>query len=214
MDKRITVRGATLHEQFSERQQFKPLLMPKTGDLPALRFLYMPDVAHTSVSRLFLWRIQRVYPLAVPNGCLSQCAIGCSCTREHLSNSSLHHPAGFNNKEGRIVRGLLPDSCSSAWRLYGGKYLSTLTQLQITVLGSFYHFFINNEEVSMTVFFFLVGTVLSYVLPLILHMHELKFCRFLFGSLTMMFLTPTFINVFVIYAISNLHDISWGNRPS
>ena len=86
--------------------------------------------------------------------------------------------------------------------------------MQITVLGSFYHFFINNEEVSMTVFFFLVGTVLSYVLPLILHMHELKFCRFLFGSLTMMFLTPTFINVFVIYAISNLHDISWGNRPS
>ena len=28
------------------------------------------------------------------------------------------------------------------------------------------------------------------------------------------YLTPTLINVFVIYAISNLHDISWGNRPS
>ena len=27
-------------------------------------------------------------------------------------------------------------------------------------------------------------------------------------------LTPTLINVFVIYAIANLHDVSWGNRPS
>ena len=30
----------------------------------------------------------------------------------------------------------------------------------------------------------------------------------------MIYLTPTFINVFVIYAVANLHDISWGNRPS
>ena len=66
----------------------------------------------------------------------------------------------------------------------------------------------------MTAFFFLVGTVLSYLLPIILHIHEIKLCRFFFGSLTMMFLTPTFINVFVIYAIANLHDISWGTRPS
>lgn len=27
-------------------------------------------------------------------------------------------------------------------------------------------------------------------------------------------LLPTFINIMQIYAMCNLHDISWGNRPS
>jgi cellulose synthase/poly-beta-1,6-N-acetylglucosamine synthase-like glycosyltransferase len=25
---------------------------------------------------------------------------------------------------------------------------------------------------------------------------------------------PTFVNIMQIYSMSNLHDISWGNRPS
>ena len=66
----------------------------------------------------------------------------------------------------------------------------------------------------MTAFFFIIGTLLSYLLPIVMHINEIRLCRFLFGSLTMLYLTPTFINVFVIYAIANLHDISWGNRPS
>ena len=84
----------------------------------------------------------------------------------------------------------------------------------MTVVGSFYHFFVNNEGISMTAFFFIIGTLLSYLLPIVMHINEIRLCRFLFGSLTMLYLTPTFINVFVIYAIANLHDISWGNRPS
>ena len=47
-----------------------------------------------------------------------------------------------------------------------------------------------------------------------MHINEIRLCRFMFGMLTMLYLAPTFINVFVIYAIANLHDISWGNRPS
>lgn len=30
----------------------------------------------------------------------------------------------------------------------------------------------------------------------------------------MIFLTPTYINIFMIYSIANLHDISWGNRDT
>ena len=63
-------------------------------------------------------------------------------------------------------------------------------------------------------FFFIVGALLSYVLPVFMYVRHIKFCNFLVGTIAMMYLTPTFINVFVIYAISNLHDVSWGNRPS
>ena len=34
------------------------------------------------------------------------------------------------------------------------------------------------------------------------------------GLLAYILLIPMFINVFSIYAFSNLHDVSWGNRPS
>ena len=38
--------------------------------------------------------------------------------------------------------------------------------------------------------------------------------KVLTGSLVLLCMLPTYINIFVIYAISNLHDISWGNRPT
>ena len=35
----------------------------------------------------------------------------------------------------------------------------------------------------------------------------------LFGFLHYLFLLPTYINVFLIYSICNVHDCTWGNRP-
>ena len=37
---------------------------------------------------------------------------------------------------------------------------------------------------------------------------------YIVGLFTYMLMIPVFINVFTIYAFSNLHDISWGNRPT
>lgn len=34
------------------------------------------------------------------------------------------------------------------------------------------------------------------------------------GLIAYILLVPMYINVFSIYAFSNLHDVSWGNRPS
>jgi len=28
------------------------------------------------------------------------------------------------------------------------------------------------------------------------------------------YLSPTYINIFTIYSISNIHDVSWGSRPA
>ena len=37
---------------------------------------------------------------------------------------------------------------------------------------------------------------------------------YLIGMFTYIFMLPTFINIMAIYSMCNLHDISWGNRPS
>ena len=38
--------------------------------------------------------------------------------------------------------------------------------------------------------------------------------NYIFGLISYLWMMPTFINVMQIYAMCNLHDISWGNRPS
>jgi len=38
--------------------------------------------------------------------------------------------------------------------------------------------------------------------------------NYLLGLFSYLFMMPTFINIMQIYAMCNLHDISWGNRPA
>jgi len=72
-----------------------------------------------------------------------------------------------------------------------------------------------SEEVfaSIAVIFF-AAMVLSYLMPLVLHITELRLCDFCKGVLSLLFLAPTYINLISIYAISNIHDVTWGSRPS
>lgn len=37
---------------------------------------------------------------------------------------------------------------------------------------------------------------------------------YLIGLVSYIMLIPMFVNVFSIYSFSNLHDVSWGNRPT
>jgi len=37
---------------------------------------------------------------------------------------------------------------------------------------------------------------------------------YIIGLISYLVLMPMFINVFSIYSMCNLHDVSWGNRPS
>jgi len=61
---------------------------------------------------------------------------------------------------------------------------------------------------------FLLVLFFSYLLPLLLNVAKLKFCDFVKGIWYSVFLSPTYVNVFTIFAISNIHDVSWGSRPS
>ena len=59
-----------------------------------------------------------------------------------------------------------------------------------------------------------LSVISSYFVPLVLNLCYVKCFVFVWGILCYIFLVPTFINIFVLYAIGNIHDISWGNRPS
>ena len=54
------------------------------------------------------------------------------------------------------------------------------------------------------------STALSFALIVIINC-EIK--TILFGVFHYLFLVPTYINIFLIYSICNVHDCTWGNRP-
>jgi hypothetical protein len=64
----------------------------------------------------------------------------------------------------------------------------------------------------------LSGTIMLsiYLIPIILRPVDFifNFPQYCIGLVSYLLLLPTFINVMQIYSMSNLHDISWGNRPS
>lgn len=55
-----------------------------------------------------------------------------------------------------------------------------------------------------------------YIVPVFLRPKDFFFnmSQYFFGLFSYFMLLPVFINVMQVYAMSNLHDISWGNRPS
>ena len=55
-----------------------------------------------------------------------------------------------------------------------------------------------------------------YTIPFILRPIDFldNFKGYMVGLIAYLVLIPMFTNIFSIYAMSNLHDISWGNRPT
>jgi hypothetical protein len=60
---------------------------------------------------------------------------------------------------------------------------------------------------------FLLAIIALYIVPLFLHLKTLKAVDFLKGIVYLVFMTPTYINIMAVYAVSNIHDVSWGSRP-
>lgn len=71
-----------------------------------------------------------------------------------------------------------------------------------------------NESFASLQVLFLFTVIGVYIIPLVQHYDTLKIMDFIKGSVYMVFMTPTFINIIVIYSICNIHDVSWGSRPS
>jgi len=56
----------------------------------------------------------------------------------------------------------------------------------------------------------------SFLVPILLRPLDfaLSPIRYTLGLLAYLYMMPTYVNIFQIYAMCNLHDISWGNRPT
>ena len=67
-------------------------------------------------------------------------------------------------------------------------------------------------ELQLLVALFLISYMLLVFMPILLNLNRIKICAFLKGSVYAIYLAPTYINILTIYAISNIHDVSWGSR--
>ena len=55
-----------------------------------------------------------------------------------------------------------------------------------------------------------------YLIPMILRPLDFifNFRQYVLGLLAYIVMLPVFINIMQVYSMSNLHDVSWGNRPT
>ena len=54
----------------------------------------------------------------------------------------------------------------------------------------------------------------SLILPIMMNWKRIKGCDIVMGTIYNIFLAPTYVNIITIFAIANIHDITWGSRPS
>lgn len=52
----------------------------------------------------------------------------------------------------------------------------------------------------------------SYFLPALANLRKIRLVYYIPAILAGLFLTPTYFNLFTLYSMINLHDVSWGNR--
>ena len=68
------------------------------------------------------------------------------------------------------------------------------------------------SNVSLFGVIFLSSLVASYIIPVVFNCSLVNWPKYFCGTIALLFLTPTYFNLFMIYSISNLHDVSWGTR--
>jgi chitin synthase len=79
------------------------------------------------------------------------------------------------------------------------------------------HWITHDEERHFSILM-LSGVVMCgvFIIPMILRPLDFlsNFRNYIIGLFSYLFMMPTFINIMQIYAMCNLHDLSWGNRPA
>jgi cellulose synthase/poly-beta-1,6-N-acetylglucosamine synthase-like glycosyltransferase len=83
----------------------------------------------------------------------------------------------------------------------------------ILIAVSMVYFYFESNIASISVYFLIVLTA-SYLSPLILNFRSLRLTDFIRGIVYVIFMSPTYVNINSIYAVSNIHDVSWGSREA
>mmetsp|Transcript_14062 Transcript_14062/g.16294 ORF Transcript_14062/g.16294 Transcript_14062/m.16294 type:complete len:283 (+) Transcript_14062:1401-2249(+) len=91
--------------------------------------------------------------------------------------------------------------------------LFTLILMGITFWRTYQTISFDDSNIILTLI--MVGSLLSsYLIPLMLHFHDIKFGDFVKGVIYSIYLSPTMVNIISIYSMSNICDVSWGSRPA
>eukprot|EP00830_Metopus_es_P000925 TRINITY_DN10802_c0_g1_i1.p1 TRINITY_DN10802_c0_g1~~TRINITY_DN10802_c0_g1_i1.p1 ORF type:complete len:724 (-),score=71.19 TRINITY_DN10802_c0_g1_i1:79-2250(-) len=71
-----------------------------------------------------------------------------------------------------------------------------------------------DKNLTNITFWLVVGLIACFVLPVIFNISRIgRYCAFFVGIFMYLFFSPLYMNIFVIFAFCNTHDLSWGNRP-
>ena len=100
------------------------------------------------------------------------------------------------------------------WTEKGFRICSTIMGVFELLMVGLSHIYAFQATIASISVIILLLYALTYILPLIMNIRQLKFCDLLKGIWYSVFLVPTYINLFTIYAISNIHDVTWVSRPS
>ena len=75
-------------------------------------------------------------------------------------------------------------------------------------------YFLENTENLYVAILLAVTLFGSYLLPPIFNFNRMNLWKYFTGIIILIFLSPTYINIIIIYSMANLHDVSWGNRAT
>lgn len=90
------------------------------------------------------------------------------------------------------------------------KFISSL--FGIYMIGSIISsiIFLKDNSYQQEVLYAILGTVAIFLITTVVNCASVTILK---GIGHYLFLTPTYVNIFLIYAICNTHDCTWGNRP-
>lgn len=70
--------------------------------------------------------------------------------------------------------------------------------------------FLTQSTYQIEVFYVIIATFIIFTIVVLVSCSVMTVLK---GIMHYLFLTPTYVNIFLIYSICNTHDCSWGNRP-
>ena len=75
-------------------------------------------------------------------------------------------------------------------------------------------FFWEESKNNVIGYLLILTMISSYFVPWLLNCFKINPIKYICGIIILIFLSPMYINIIIIYSMANLHDISWGNREA
>ncbi|CAG9311423.1 unnamed protein product [Blepharisma stoltei] len=80
----------------------------------------------------------------------------------------------------------------------------------LLTMGLMFKYIITNLSSNSWIIPLMVATIFCFAMNTLCHGATLTVLK---GVLHFVFLSPSYVNLFLVYAICNIHDCTWGNRP-